>query len=118
MRTDAFFGKKSVHVKLTKEVHALLREKLFRHGITMQDLFQEAAELAVYEGVKSEKLLEKISRKKLIASLEKPSKSQNIIDSKIDSEIMYNLIEEHSYDDEQAKERRSDQFSHFNFEEE
>lgn len=118
MKTDAFFNKKSVHVKLTKEVHALLREKLFRHGITMQDLFQEAAELAVHEGVRSEKLLEKIARKKLIASLEKPTKIQNGRSTEIDSEIMYNLLEENSNDDEQSKERRSDQFSHFNFEEE
>jgi hypothetical protein len=118
LRTDAFFNKKSVHVKLTKEVHTLLREKLFRHGITMQDLFQEAAEMAVHEGVRSEKFLEKIARKKLIASLEKPSKSQNSSNSEIDSEIMYNLLEEHSNDDEQSKERRTDKFSHFNFEEE
>lgn len=118
MRTDAFFNKKSVHVKLTKEVHTLLREKLFRHGITMQDLFQEAAEMAVHEGVRSERLLEKIARKKLIASLEKPTKSQIGTTSEIDSEIMYNLLEEHANDDEQSKERRSDQFSHFDFEKE
>jgi len=118
LKTDAFFNKKSVHVKLTKEVHTLLREKLFRHGITMQDLFQEAAEMAVHEGVRSEKLLEKIARKKLIASLEKPLKTQTGTTREIDSEIMYNLLEEHSNDDEQSKERRSDQFSHFNFEEE
>lgn len=93
MRTDAFFGKKSVHVKLTKEVHTLLREKLFRHGITMQDLFQEAAEQAVHEGVRSEKLLEKIAKKKLHASLEKMKQSKSFASSEIDSETMYNLLE-------------------------
>lgn len=102
MRHDVFFGKKSVHVKLTKEVHTLLREKLFRHGITMQDLFQEAAEMAVHEGVRSEKLLEKISKKKLLASLEKPLKGQNNRSGEIDSEIMYNLLEEDANDDEQS----------------
>ena len=102
MRTDIFFGKKSVHVKITREVHTLLREKLFRHGITMQDLFQEAAEFAVYEGVKSEKLLEKISKKKLLAYLEKPYKCQNMRSGKIDSEIIYNLLEEDINVDEKS----------------
>jgi hypothetical protein len=98
---DAFFGRKSVHVKLTKEVHTLLREKLFRYGVTMQDLFQEAAEMAVNEGTRSEKLLEKISKKKLLASLEKPIRDQITRASKIDSEMMYNLLEE-TNDDEQS----------------
>lgn len=101
MRHDAFFGRKSVHVKLTKEVHTLLREKLFRYGITMQDLFQEAAEMAVNEGTRSEKLLEKISKKKLLASLERPIRDQITRSSKIDSEMMYNLLEE-TNDDEQS----------------
>lgn len=102
MRTDAFFGKKSVHVKLTKEVHTSLREKLFRYGITMQDLFQEAAEMAVHEGTRSEKLLEKIARKKLLASLEKPLRGQSSSSNEIDSETMYNLLEESSDDNEQS----------------
>lgn len=92
MRTDIFFNRKSVHVKLTRETHTLLREKLFKHGITMQDLFQEAAELAVSDSVKSEKFLEKIAKKKLISSLEKLDKNQKIVD--INSEILYNLLEE------------------------
>lgn len=101
MSHDAFFGRKSVHVKLTKEVHTLLREKLFRYGVTMQDLFQEAAEMAVNEGTRSEKMLEKIARKKLLASLEKPVKDQNSSFAKIDSEMMYNLLEE-TNDNEQS----------------
>ncbi len=92
MRTDIFFNRKSVHVKLSRDTHTLLREKLFRHGITMQDLFQEAADLAIADSVKSEKFLEKIARKKLISSLEKIDKNQKIVD--INSEILYNLIED------------------------
>lgn len=98
MRTDIFFNKKSVHVKLSRETHTLLREKLFRHGITMQDLFQEAAEFAVSDSSKSEKFLEKIAKKKLINSLEKIDKNHKI--SNINSEILYNLLEE-SDDNEQ-----------------
>lgn len=101
MRTDIFFNKKSVHVKLERETHVLLREKLFRYGITMQDLFQEAAEMAVTEGTKSEKLLEKIAKKKLLASLEKPNKEQKASYGELNSDMLYNLLED-SDDDEQS----------------
>jgi len=58
----------------------------------MQDLFQEAAELAISDSVKSEKFLEKIAKKKLLSSLEKLDKNQKIVD--INSEILYNLLED------------------------
>jgi hypothetical protein len=80
----------------------MLREKLFRHGITMQDLFQEAAEMAVNDGVKSEKLLEKIAKKKLVLSLEKSTKNKIDNGTVIDSEVMYNLLEDN--DEEQSAE--------------
>jgi len=94
LRTDVFFNRKSVHVKLSRDTHTLLREKLFRHGITMQDLFQEAAEMAVSDGVRSEKLLEKIAKKKLLASLEKVGNNQKNAMGEIDSDMLYNLLEE------------------------
>jgi glycine cleavage system aminomethyltransferase T len=103
LRHDLFFHKKSVHVKLTKEVHTSLREKLFRHGITMQDLFQEAAEMILMEGPKSEKLLEKISKKKLLASVEKINRSQSMQLGELDSDTLYNLLED-SDDDETTAE--------------
>ena len=93
MRHDLFFTRKSIHVKLSKEIHTSLREKLFKHGITMQDLFHDAAEMAVLDGIRSEKLLEKISRKKLIVSLQKLDRSKNLNLGKLDSEAMYNLLE-------------------------
>jgi len=93
LRHDLFFTRKSVHVKLTKEIHTSLREKLFKYGITMQDLFQEAAEMAVLEGLRSEKMLEKIARKKLLASLEKIDRSKKLNLGELDSESMYNLLE-------------------------
>ena len=104
MRHDIFFHKKSVHVKLTKEVHASLREKLFKYGITMQDLFQEAAEIALVDGPKSEKLLERISRKKLEVSLQKINHQQKSQLGELDSDTLYNLLEG-SNDDETTSER-------------
>lgn len=99
MRHDLFFHKKSVHVKLTKEVHTALREKLFRHGITMQDLFHEAAEMVLLEGPKADRLLEKISKKKLLSALEKVNRHQNMQLGELDSDTLYNLLED-SNDDE------------------
>ena len=100
MKTDIFFNKKSIHIKLGREVHALLREKLFKHGITMQDLFQEAAEMAVSEGTRSEKLLEKISKKKLLTSLEKADRGQKASYGELNSKMLYNLLEEPDEDEQ------------------
>lgn len=94
MKNDLFFGRKSVHVKLTKEVHASLREKLFRYGITMQDLFNEAAESAVLDGPRSDKLLQRIAKKKVMASLDKTHRSYLKQAGELDSEMLYNLLED------------------------
>lgn len=94
MRYDIFHGKKSVHVKLTKESHAALREKLFRFGITMQDLFQEATDTVLKEGVHADNMLRKIAKKKMLESLEKIEKSRTPQFGQLDSETLYNLLEE------------------------
>jgi hypothetical protein len=93
MRHDLFFGRKSVHVKLTKESHAALREKLFRYGITMQDLFQEAADMVLSESPKAERLLQRVAKKKLIATLEKTNRNRHLHIGELDSETLYNLLE-------------------------
>jgi hypothetical protein len=49
--------------------------------------------MAVLDGIRSEKLLEKISRKKLLASLEKIDRSKKLNLGELDSETMYNLLE-------------------------
>lgn len=65
----------------------------------MQDLFHEAAEMALLEGSKSDKLLEKISKKKLLNALEKANRQQNMQLGELDSDTLYNLLED-SNDDE------------------
>ena len=104
MRHDLFYGRKSVHVKLTKEVHTSLREKLFRYGITMQDLFHEAAEQALSESPKAEKLLQKVAKKKLVATLEKTNRNQHLRIGELDSETLYNLLEDTTDDDKDESE--------------
>lgn len=94
MKNDLFFGRKSVHVKLTKEIHASLREKLFRYGVTMQDLFQEAAEAVLLEGPRSDKLLQKIAKKKVLAEINKTHRIYLKQVGELDSEMLYNLLED------------------------
>ena len=93
MRYDIFSGKKSVHVKLTKETHAALREKLFRHGMTMQDLFQEAAEMVLQDTASADKLIQRIFKKKMTSTLEKLDKKNRHSMGQFDSETLYNLLE-------------------------
>lgn len=83
-----------MHINLTKESHAALREKLFRHSLTMQDLFQGLADFVLSDSPKATRLLEGIVMKKLKASMEpKPKSGQKII-SELDSDTLYNLLEE------------------------
>lgn len=94
MRRDLFFDKKSVHINLTKESHAALREKLFRHDLTMQDLFQGLADFILSDSPKATRLLEGIVLKKIKASLEPKLRSGQRIISELDTDTLYNLIEE------------------------
>lgn len=83
-----------MHIKLAKEQHAALREKLFRFGITMQDLFREAAEMALAEGDRGEKLLQRIAKKKMKDALDRLHKKNHMQIGDLDSETLYNLLED------------------------
>lgn len=85
--------RKSVHVKLTKETHTALREKLFRYGITMQDLFQETVDSVLREGDKADNMLHRIAKKRMLSQLEKIDRKRHIKMGEFDSETLYNLLE-------------------------
>ena len=104
MRHDLFYGRKSIHVKLTKETHTALRQKLFRYGITMQDLFQDTAELVLSESPKAERLLQKVAKKKLVAMVEKTNRNQHLKIGELDSETLYNLLEGTDDDEDDTQE--------------
>ena len=91
MRSDLFQRRKSIHVKLTKEVHTALREKLFRHGITMQDVFQDCAEAILMDDRRSAMMISRIVEKKLKAELTRSRTVEPMGD--MDSETLYNLLE-------------------------
>ena len=94
MRADIFQYKKCVHLKLDKEVHSALRAKLFEHGVSMQDTFDEFARHLV-EGKKSATIiLESLIRKKLREEIDgKLRKKRNEKFGELDSEALYSLIE-------------------------
>lgn len=98
MRYDLFTGRKSIHIKLTKEIHAALKEKLFKYGITMQDLFHEAALQALSESDKADRLLEKVAKKKMREEIEKLKFKSDLNFGEFDRETLYNLIEDSNED--------------------
>jgi len=102
VRNDLFQNKKSVHINLSKEVHTALREKLFRHNITMQDLFQEAADLILQDGSAAERLIQRISKRKMMTSLQRLDKKNNSQMGQFDAETLYNLLE--AQDDRKTEE--------------
>lgn len=94
MRFDIFQERKSVHIKLSKESHAALREKLFKHGLTMQDVFEELAEVVLSDGSRADKLIQMIIKKKIKAQIEGVKKNVRRPMEEFDAETLYNLIEE------------------------
>lgn len=95
MRYDIFQDRKSVHIKLTKEAHAALREKLFKFGLTMQDVFEELTGLILSDNARADKIIQGIIKKKIRTQIEGPVKkpARRPVDE-FDAETLYNLIEE------------------------
>ena len=93
MRADIFQRKKCVHLKLDKEVHSALRALLFKHGISMQDVFDEFARHLV-EGKRSASVvLESSIHKKLKQTIEgKIRDKKNEKFGELDAEALYSLI--------------------------
>lgn len=94
MRFDIFQDRKSVHIKLTKESHAALREKLFKHGLTMQDVFEELTTVILSDSSRADKIIQGIIKKKIRAQIEGVKKSGRKTMDQFDADTLYNLIEE------------------------
>ncbi len=96
LRADVFQDRKCVHLKLSKEVHSALRARLFMHGVSMQDAFDEFARQLV-EGKKSASvILESLIDKKLKEAVAgKFQDSRNKKFSELDAEALYSLIDPH-----------------------
>jgi hypothetical protein len=96
IRTDILQDKKCIHVKLTKDVHLKLREKLFHYQLSMQAVFDEFARLVVEDEKSAIKILEDLAIRRAKEELEKPIKkpvSYNRASiNELDHNTLYNMI--------------------------
>jgi hypothetical protein len=97
MRTDLFSEKKCVHFKIDKDVHHALRAKLFKHNISMQELFDEFARLVATDTVKGQSVIDLIVNRKIKEAMlstegkvRKRKKKESF--GNLDSETLYNMI--------------------------
>ena len=94
MRADILSDNKCVHVKMNKETHIALRGLLFKHGISMQDVFGECAN-QLADGTKiGMTIIENVVNRKLRAALEGTSTRGRRREglSELDSDTLYSLI--------------------------
>lgn len=89
MRTDLFQDKKCIHLRLDKEVHSHLRAKLFQHGLSMQQVFEEFAKQFVAEDKRAVKIVEDMILVKLSTPTRQPRQKRV---GELDHETLYNLI--------------------------
>ena len=88
---------KGVHVKLDKETHSNFKIELVKHGVTMQDAFEEFARLLGQENVSAVRMIEKLVRDRIKEELAtvglKPSGRRAVKHvNELDSESLYDLI--------------------------
>lgn len=87
-----FEDRKSIHIKLSKDVHFALRAKLFKHSISMQELFDEFARMVATDTAKGQAVLNSIIASKTKSAIEgKPRKKKEPIRN-FDVDALYNLI--------------------------
>ena len=95
MRGDLLCKKKCVHIKLSKEVHAALRSKLFEQGVSMQEVFDEFACRIAQADHSAIKIVERLAERKLqesLLSLEDRKKLKDESLGELDRETLYDLI--------------------------
>lgn len=93
MRSDLFTDRKSVHFKISKEVHFALRAKLFKHNISMQELFDEFAHIIVTDAPRGQSIIETVVNKKIKQITGKsPKKKKRESFGEFDSETLYSMI--------------------------
>jgi hypothetical protein len=84
-RLISFETKKSVHINIPRETHALVRSQCFKYNLTMQDIFEELAQMIAAEEPEAIEMMSNLSMKKRDASIKRLSAS--------DAESIFNIIE-------------------------
>jgi arginine deiminase len=92
MRSDLFSDRKCVHFKINKEVHFALRAKLFKHNISMQELFDEFARTIASDSPKAQTFIDSVVSKKLKQALSGERKRRKEPVGDFDAETLYNVI--------------------------
>lgn len=92
MRSDILAEKKCIHVKLDKDTHFALRAKLFKHNVSMQDLFEECARLVAMDTTRGQVIVDSIVNRKVKEAISGAKKKREIIVSDMDAEMLYNMI--------------------------
>jgi len=87
-----FEDRKSIHIKLSKDVHFALRAKLFKHNISMQELFDEFARMVATDMPKGQAVLNSIIGRKTKSVLSSPSKKKKEPIRNFDADVLYDLI--------------------------
>lgn len=100
MRADVFQLRKGIHVKITKEVHAALRVESFKRGISMQEMFDEFANLVAMGDDRVLRLLDQYATRKIQDKIKGFSKRGLQHVGLYDSDTLYKLIEGKNDDDE------------------
>lgn len=77
---------------MDKDTHSALRAKLFKHNVTMQDLFEECARLVVSETSKGQNIVDSIVNRKIKEAISGVKKKKQIIVSDMEAEALYNMI--------------------------
>lgn len=92
MRTDILAEKKCVHVKLDKDTHFALRAKLFKHNISMQDLFEECARMVAMDTNRGQSIVDSIVNRKIKDAISGVKKKREFVMSDMDADALYNMI--------------------------
>lgn len=103
--SDALRDRKCIHIQLRKDVHAALRARLFKRGLSMQEVIDEFAKLFVIDDPRATELVEEFTIKKVQGVLSRSSTSYRLKteSSELDHEALYNMIEGSNNDRKEDK---------------
>jgi hypothetical protein len=87
-RLISFETKKSVHINIPRETHGLVRAQCFKYSLTMQDIFEELAQMIAAEDPDALEMMSNLAMKKRDASIKRLSAS--------DAESIFNIIEDNN----------------------
>ena len=99
MRSDVFEINKSVHIKLNKDLYVALKIEAFQRGLTLQEIFTELSQLIVDKNPQISKLLDVYAVQRIKDKLKGKSPEKDVR-SELDSDALYELIEEKGASDE------------------